>query len=162
MNKKIILIIIIFGLLAGIGYGSSVESNQYPFIIQPEPPFSLVASTTSRGDNVKTSTLPSIMAKPNSKTYLYIRTTVSCSDINIYALRDNQTSGDVEPEEVIKGQDAECNQTGSFIDTQLIVDSDQTIVLESDEKFTYAAYQGVEGDDVTFDYNASQRGDDNE
>lgn len=158
MKQKTIAIIIIIGLLLGVIYGQSVDPNHTPLIIQPNPPFELGASTTSHEQNIKTSTLPSIMAKPGSQSYLYLKTNVPCTDINIYALDNNQTTAEVEPIKVITGQNSDCNQTGNYIDTQLTISSDQTIVLESDSKFTYAAYQGVEGDEVVFQYDQIQGG----
>lgn len=161
MSKKIIIGIIIVGLLAGGVYGSSVDPNTYPIVIQPQPPFSIDDSLTNSGKQVTSETLPSIMAAPDTKAYLMLKLSVTCSDINVYALDENQSTDTAEPIQVIEGQDVDCDNSGSSIDTDLIVDASKQIVLESDEPFSYASYLGVEGDDHTFKYNPIG-GEDNE
>lgn len=153
MNKKLIVAVIVFSLLLGYLYGNEVDPNQYPFIIQPEPPFSVGDSATSYGQNVTSDLFPTIMAKPESQSYVYLRTSASCDDINVYALSDGQMPEESTPIKVIDASLDSCQQDGSFINTELVVDSDLQIALSSNSEFTYGAYFAVEGDDISFVYN---------
>ncbi len=161
MNKYIIVAVVFCGIILGAIYGNSIDPNQYPFIIDPTPPFTPGSSLTARGDWVTEDTLPQIMAAPNSKGYLFVRTSVSCDDINIYLLEDTELPADTQPEQVIAGQDVDCKQQGSFIDTELVTSANQSIVLESDTPFTYAAYYTVDDDSLEV-VDPGQGDDDNE